>query len=109
SPTVIYLIVPLELSGESVPSGFAKIVVTNGSAASNPVTLYAGDTAPGMFTLDQDGIGSAAITHLNGSVVNAASPAQVGETVVLYASGLGSVNPTIPDGTLAPTQPLSHT
>jgi uncharacterized protein (TIGR03437 family) len=105
SPTVIYLIVPFELA----QSGFAKIVVTNGSTASNPVTLYSGDTAPGMFTLDQDGIGSAAITHLNGSVVNAASPAQAGETVVLYASGLGSVKPGVPDGSLAPTQPLSHT
>jgi uncharacterized protein (TIGR03437 family) len=105
SPTQIDLIVPFEIAQSSL----VQIVVSNGGAASNAVTLYASDTTPGMFTLGQDGIGPGAITHTDGSLVSDANPAQVGETVVLYASGLGLVSPAIADGSEGPAGPLSYT
>jgi hypothetical protein len=69
--------------------------------------LYASDTTPGMFTLGQDPIG--AIIHKDGSLVSDENPAQVGETVVLHASGLGSVTAAIADGSAGPAGPLSYT
>jgi len=105
SPTQIYLIVPFE----SPQSGVVQIVASNNGVTSNPVTVYASDTAPGMFTAAADGIGPGAITHLDGSLVTAANPAQVGESVVLYASGLGPVTPSIADGAAGPANPLSYT
>jgi uncharacterized protein (TIGR03437 family) len=46
--------------------------------------------APAMFQTDAVTVLAA---HLNGQVVSASSPAQPGELVVLYATGLG---PTLP-------------
>jgi uncharacterized protein (TIGR03437 family) len=36
-------------------------------------------------------------------------PAQIGETVALYVSGLGDVTPAVSDGTPGPVNPLSMT
>ncbi len=105
SPTQIDLIVPFEIA----PPALAQIVVTNGSTASSPITVRVSDTAPGMFTAAADGIGPGSITHLDGTLVTAASPAQIGESVVLYASGLGPVTPSIADGAPGPAGPLSYT
>jgi hypothetical protein len=43
------------------------------------------------------------VTHGDGSLVTAASPAQAGEVVVIYAYGLGPTNPAVPTGELTPT------
>ena len=41
-------------------------------------------------------------------VVNAGAPAHVGDTIVLYCTGLGAVSPAVGDGA-APGQQLSNT
>jgi uncharacterized protein (TIGR03437 family) len=105
SPTQIYLIVPFE----SPQTGVVQIVASNNGTASNPVTVYASDTSPGMFTAGANGIGPGSITHQDGSLVTEASPAQVGESVVLYASGLGPVTPSVADGAAAPSSQLAET
>jgi uncharacterized protein (TIGR03437 family) len=56
-------------------------------------------TAPGIYSLDQSGSGSGAILHADFSVVNDASPAAAGETVLIYLTGMGTTNPTVSDGT----------
>jgi uncharacterized protein (TIGR03437 family) len=43
------------------------------------------------------------VTHADGSLVTAASPAQPGEVVVIYAYGLGQTNPAVPTGQPTPT------
>jgi len=45
----------------------------------------------------------ACVTHADGSVVTAASPAQPGEVVAIYAYGLGQTNPAVPTGQPTPT------
>ena len=87
----------------------AKIVVTNGTATSNAVTVPVGVTSPGIYSFDQSGTGSGAIEHANGSVVNASSPANPGETVMVYVTGMGAVSPTLPDGTASTGNPLNKT
>jgi len=46
--------------------------------------------------------GGACVTHANGALVNSASPANPGETVVIYAVGLGYTNPPAQTGQAAP-------
>jgi uncharacterized protein (TIGR03437 family) len=87
----------------------AKIVVANGSATSNTVTVPMAPTSPGIYSLDQSGKGAGAIEHANGSVVNASNPANPGETVVIYLTGMGAVTPPVPDGTGSTGSPLNKT
>ena len=50
------------------------------------------------------------VTHADGSLVTAASPAQSGEEVVAYAVGLGLTTPTVPTGqATAAATPTSET
>ena len=59
----------------------------------------------GTFPL---GIGPAAVTHLNYSVVTQDNPAVAGETLVLYLTGLGAVTPPVADGAAGSSNPLSN-
>ncbi len=86
----------------------AAIVVTNGTTASNSVTVPVALTSPGVYSLDSSGSGNGAILHADFSVVNAASPAIPGETVLIYLTGMGAVSPTVPDGTAGKGSPLSN-
>ena len=87
----------------------ATIVVTNGSTPSNTVTVPVAATSPGIYSLDQSGSGSGAIEHANGSIVNAGNPANPGETVVVYLTGMGAVTPAVADGTASTGNPLNKT
>ncbi len=87
----------------------ANIVVTNGSTASNTVTVPVAATSPGIYALDQSGTGAGAIEHANGAVVSAANPANPGETVVVFLTGMGAVTPAIADGTASTGTPLNKT
>jgi uncharacterized protein (TIGR03437 family) len=89
--------------------GIAEIQVINGGSASNIVTPFVGTTSAGVFTNPANGLGYAAALHADSSLVSESSPAQIGETVALYLTGLGAVNPTPGDGTAAPTSPFSET
>ena len=77
----------------------ATIVVNNGGTNSNTVTVPVAATCPGVYTLDQSGSGAGAILHTNYTLVNAANPATAGETVLIYLTGMGTVSPTLADGT----------
>ena len=101
SPTQISIIVP-----NATTEAFATFQVTNG-APSNKVTVYVTGTAPGVFTLTQNGVGNAAVLHADFSIVTQAKPAKVGETLQLFVTGLGAVTPAVADGAAAPSNPLS--
>jgi uncharacterized protein (TIGR03437 family) len=94
SPTQINALVPFATTGAT-----ATISVQNNNATSNTVTVPVAATAPGIYSLDQSGSGSGAILHADFSVVNDASPAAAGETVLIYLTGMGTTNPTVSDGT----------
>ena len=72
--------------------------MTNGSTTSNAVTVPLAPTAPGMFSSGQNGTGAGAIRHADFSLVNAASPAMGGETVLIYLTGMGAVTTAVTDG-----------
>jgi uncharacterized protein (TIGR03437 family) len=88
-------------------TGIAQIQVVNNGVSSSPVTAYVGATAPGVLTQGQNGISDALVQHLDYSLVTPANPAQPGETLLGYVTGLGDVSPTITDGAPGPSDPLS--
>jgi uncharacterized protein (TIGR03437 family) len=85
----ITVIVPYAVGASPI----ASIQVVNNSVNSNVATAYVYKTAPGVFTVPAGGLGFAAAQHGNYSLITPANPAQPGETIVVYLSGLGNVFP----------------
>jgi uncharacterized protein (TIGR03437 family) len=85
----------------------ATIIVSNNQAASNSIEVPVAATAPGIFTMNQNGVGPGAILHKDFTLVSTAHPAKPGETVLVYLTGLGAVNPPVADGTAGSGNPLS--
>jgi len=106
SPTQLSVIVPYGVASNM--TGLANIQVTNNGAKSNVVQMYLTDAAPGAFSQTANGIGFAAAAHATtGAPITSTNPAQPGEYISLYLTGLGPVSPAITDGALGPSSPLS--
>ncbi len=105
SPTQISIVVPYITTSDSV----AQIYVVSNGVTSNLVSAFTGLTSTGVFTEPVGGLGTAAALHPDYSVVTESSPAQIGETVAVYLTGMGIVIPRVADGTAAPISPLSYT
>ncbi len=103
SPTQISVIVPYEISGG------ANFQVINNGVASNTVSEFLNSTSPGVFTNPEGGIGQAAALHSNYSLISPSSPAQIGETIQVFLTGLGTVSPAVSDGAAgASSEPLNR-
>jgi uncharacterized protein (TIGR03437 family) len=95
APAQLGIQIPFEATGTS-----ATVSVSVGGQAGTPVTMTLAPVAPGIFTATSDGKGAGAITHVNGSAVTTQNPAQAGELVILYATGLGQITPAVATGAL---------
>jgi uncharacterized protein (TIGR03437 family) len=88
-----------------------QLVVQSGSAISIPQSVVIAPAQPAIFT--QNGFGTlGALINVykpDGTPLPNNSPVSTGYVIVLYASGLGAVDPPIPAGSPAPTTTLSHT
>jgi uncharacterized protein (TIGR03437 family) len=104
SPGQISAIVPY-----AVGSSIAQIQVNDNGVLSNVVTEFVNLTAPGVFTVSSNGTGYGKVQHADFSPVTAQNPAQVGETVVIYLTGLGTTNPVIPDGSAGVSSQTNNT
>ncbi len=104
SETQISAVIPFEISGQY----FATFQVEVNGSKSNQVTVYADSTAPGIYTLSENGIGEGAILHGDYTAVTDSHPAQPGESVFGYMVGLGAVTPQVKDGAPGPGSPLSN-
>ncbi len=84
-----------------------QVFVAHGSGLSVPQAITLAAAAPGVFTVDGTGKGQGII--VNGiKIVDATNPAKAGDTVVIYATGLGEVSPQVQAGTLTPITGLSQ-
>jgi adhesin/invasin len=86
--------VPLELSGFS----YVEVVVLSGGALSAPEGIAVAPAVPALFTRNFSGAGVVAALHADYTEITAERPARTGETVLLYATGLGEVSPAPPSG-----------
>ena len=109
TPTYISFLIPYAVSGSATSLQLATVQVINNGTASNTVTVPVHLTSPGVFTLPPGGLGSAAALHADYSLVSSTRPAQPGETILVFVTGLGAVNPLVQDGSAAPSNPLSTT
>jgi uncharacterized protein (TIGR03437 family) len=103
SSSQINMVVPYEVGSASI----ANVQVSNSGTLSNSVMVYVSDSAPGVFS-SFNGLGFAAALHADYTLVTTSHPAQPGETIAVYLTGLGAVTPTVTDGALGPTNPLSN-
>lgn len=95
SPTQINFLVP----AEQVPGDISVTVERQGTSGP-AVTIALVDAAPALFVRD-GGFATAQDWNDNYSVLTASAPAHAGDTVVLYATGLGHTIPPWPSGVIA--------
>ena len=93
---------PWEIAQQST----ATIVVNNNGVLSDPVTLNVQTALPGVFT--SDGTKGAILHGIGLAPVTQANPAATGETVVVFATGLGPVSNTPSTGAAAGSNPTSE-
>lgn len=120
--TIVTVQVPYELvpvcqaGGQQVcPSAplanFAQLVVSENGTAGGAVALNPlADQIHVTTSCDLDSAASVTaclsnplVTHADGTLVTAASPAQIGEEIVIYALGLGATSPAGQTGQAAPS------
>jgi len=105
SATQIAALVPFEANQFAL----ATIQVNNNGVLSKTITEFVTPGVAGIFTNPADGIGYAAAEHLNGSVVTEANPAQPGEYISVFLTGLGTVFPPNADGAPGSSTSLNNT
>jgi len=87
SPSQVNFIVP-----DSEPPGSAMVYLDRETATAGDVTISMANAAPALF---DTGTGFAIATHADGTLLTGASPAQPGEIIVVYATGLGPATPNL--------------
>ncbi len=99
----INLQVPLEITGQTATS----VIVTSGGVTSQPVSVPVYAAQPGVFTFD--GTNAAVLHGATNLPVGSTNPAARGEIVVIFATGLGLVTPSVGTGNPASGVILSPT
>lgn len=99
SPEKIVAIVPFDT--ELV----ARIRVNNNGEESATLTMFRSDTSPGVFTAPPGGAGFAEAYHSDSTPVTRQNPARPGEAITVRVTGLGPVDPAVPDGAPGPSDP----
>jgi len=94
TPGQLGIQIPNELTGTSAT---LQVIVKGQSSPAQ--TFAVAPFSPGIFSSNQQGSGPGAKTHADGTVVSPSSPAKPGETVTIYATGLGQVTPALATGT----------
>lgn len=87
SPTQVNFVIPYVIVDTSI-----SIVLARQGLAGPTIKVPADIAAPGVFLWNGN---FAVAQHANGSLISPASPAHPGETVVVYATGLGRTAPDI--------------
>jgi uncharacterized protein (TIGR03437 family) len=106
SPGQVNFVAPAALA--DVAGSSTVITVYNGRLAAPSVRVLVAARAPGVFTVLGNGVGAGAITHADGSLVSGSAPLDPGEIVSIYLTGLGPLDPSVPDSAAAPSSPLSR-
>jgi len=99
SPGQINAQVPFELSVNTQH----QVLVSNGSLLSVPTQITVAPAQPGIFTTNGQGFGQGFVFKSDQiTLAQAGTPANRGEIVVMYCSGLGQVTPNVADGAPSP-------
>lgn len=110
TPQQINFQVPWQLSGQTQ----TQLTVTSADKTSAPITVPLAAQAPGIFLLNTAGQAAALIAGTTSIVAPAGTypgsrPAQPGEYITIYCTGLGPVTNQPPTGAPASSTTLSYT
>lgn len=98
---------------EVTPAASVPVTISVGAGTavgSTTVNVEVDTVNPGLFgTTMSDGKVRAVLARPDGSFVSLENPAHPGETIRMFATGLGAVTPPIPTGGLAPPDSPSAT
>jgi len=97
SQTQINTAVPYEVSGQSA----ITVQVLNMNASTAQWAIPSAASAPGIFTVDQIGLGSGAVLNADSSLNTPSNPAVQGTTIQIFATGEGLTNPPGKTGSVA--------
>lgn len=87
-----------------------QLRVQRDSTESVPQNLPVASATPGIFTINQQGTGQGAIVRSDQvTLAQPGTPAAIGELIVIYSTGLGSVTPAVAVGAPAPASTLAVT
>lgn len=98
-PGQVNFLVPFDISGPMAE------VVLHSERGEARVKVPQSPASPASFLVGTD----PSVYRGNGIRVWDFSPAHSGEELVVFANGLGAVEPELPAGSLAPSAPLAHT
>jgi uncharacterized protein (TIGR03437 family) len=104
SPGQINAIVPYDLTVNTTH----QVLIRRALTYSRPVSVNVAPAQPAVFQRD----GLSIVVAVRGTrqfVVTPDSPAQPGDTLIIYCAGLGRVDPAVIEGTTSPLAPLSGT
>jgi uncharacterized protein (TIGR03437 family) len=101
SAVQINAIVPYRVAGN--PN--TVVAVQYQGQTSNAMTVPVQAATPGIFSQDNSGSGPGAILNQDSSLNSPLSPAKVGSTIQIFATGGGVTSPAQTDGVLVPTAP----
>ena len=90
--------IEFEVPGD-IPVGIASVVVSSSGDTSATVDMPFQTSIPVIW----------GVVHADGSVVSAVNPVVAGETISLYATGLGAANVNSLVGAAGPTAPTANT
>ena len=93
--TQVSAVVPFGLTGST-----AQVIAQNGDQTSQPFSVPVASVSPALFTADSSGQGQALAMNADGTNNSAANPASAGSVITLFATGLGAMTPSTPDGTI---------
>jgi uncharacterized protein (TIGR03437 family) len=95
APALLYYVSPAQINFVIPATGGQSLAVVRGETASAAVKPSIGFWAPGLFTLDSAPGGAVAAEHADGSVITTGNPARRGETIQLFGTGMGIINPAL--------------
>jgi uncharacterized protein (TIGR03437 family) len=102
-PAPLFYVSPGQINAQApfeLFPGFASIVVKRGASTAIG-NVNVASVSPGIFIMDQT-TSQGAILHANYSLVGPTNPAHTGETLLVYATGLGPLQSFVRDGDPAP-------
>ena len=101
TPTQVNVQLPFD-----APVGATTVVVTTGAGTSAPLNITLAAVAPTLPVAPKTTIGI--ISNVKSSFLSSTTLANPGDTLTLYATGLGATNPVVPAG-LAPSSTVVQT
>jgi uncharacterized protein (TIGR03437 family) len=105
-PGQINVQVPWNVLPDGINTGLANVIVSQGQLVSNVQSVQIGPLSPAIFTTASSAAGNAIAVNPDGTIAAPTGsipglisrPANAGDPLVILATGLGAVTPTVANG-----------